>query len=39
MDLYKNYMPYVKVSNEEKVVSRNCKIGYTQVHFPIITIR
>lgn len=39
MDLYNNYVPFVKVSRQEREVARNSRIGYTQMHFPILTVR
>lgn len=39
MDLYKNFIPFVKVSTQEKEVSRNCRIGYSQNHIPFMSVR
>ena len=39
MDLYKHFMPFMKVSRQEKIVARNCRIGYTENHIPILSVR
>lgn len=39
MDLYKDFIPFVKVSQTEKEVARNCRIGYSQNHIPFLSVR
>jgi len=39
MDLYKEFMPFMKVSKQEKIVDRNCRIGFTENHIPIVSVR
>jgi hypothetical protein len=39
MDLYQEFMPFMTMSRQEKIVARNCRIGYTQNDFPFFSIR
>ena len=38
-NLYKDCLPFVKESREEKKFARNCKFGYTLVDLPVISCR
>ena len=37
--LFKEFMPHVEVSREEKKFARNCKVGYAKANLPIIACR
>jgi hypothetical protein len=39
MDLYKKFIPFMEVSRLEKVVSRNCRVGYSLSNLPLLTRR
>ena len=37
MDLYRLFIPFMEVSTQEKIVSRNCRIGYSLSKIPFLT--
>ncbi len=39
MDLYEDFIPFNKVSRQEKIFSRNCRIGYNLNNYPFIAKR
>ena len=39
VELHKKFIPFMKISREEKIVCRNCRIGYAVSDFPFLTAR
>ena len=39
VDLHKKFIPFMKISQLEKIVTRNCRLGYAVSGIPLMTRR
>lgn len=39
IDLHKKFIPFLEISRQEKIINRNCRIGYAVSGVPLLTKR